>query len=128
MLPLGATLTHAEARAFAEVLARVVASEQAEIATVARPLGARGGKVYVDFLQNGFGKTIVAPFSVRPRRGAPVSMPLEWRELRRPFAPARFTISSAAGRVARVGDPMRAILETKVDVRATLDALSARVG
>ena len=49
--------TLAEARAFAEVLARVVAAARPDIATVARPLAEREGKVYVDFLQNGFGKT-----------------------------------------------------------------------
>src|SRR5262249_26292950 len=57
LIPLGARLTHAEARMFAEVLARVAANELRDIATVARPLGERGGKVYIDFLQNGFGKT-----------------------------------------------------------------------
>ena len=69
LVPLGARLDHEQARALAEVLARVVCAELPEIATIARPLAARGGKVYVDYLQNGRGKLIAAPLSVRPRRG-----------------------------------------------------------
>src|SRR5262249_24020370 len=88
LVPLGATLSHEHARMLAELIARVVVADLGEIATVARPLSDRGGKVYVDFLQNGFGKTIVAPFSVRPRAGAPVSTWLDWREVTARLNPA----------------------------------------
>ena len=127
LVPLGATLTHAEARTFAEVLARIVVEERPEIATVARAVGARQGKVYVDFLQNGFGKTIVAPLSVRPRPGAPVSTPLAWQHLSARVDPVHFTIRTVPKRLRRGDDPMRAVLELRTDVRAALAALSARV-
>ena len=64
--PLGGQCTYAESRTLGEILARVVEKELPEIATTARMLGARGGKVYVDYLQNGHGKTIAGPFSARP--------------------------------------------------------------
>ncbi|MFI5365975.1 MAG: DNA ligase D [Candidatus Binatia bacterium] len=128
LVPLDGTLTHAEARMFAEVLARVVAAEQADIATVARPLGERGGKVYVDFLQNGFGKTIVAPYSVRPRAGAPVSTPLSWREVTARLHPSRFTLHTVPRRVRKRTDPMRAVLDAAADVHAALLALRERLG
>src|SRR5262249_15444676 len=108
LIPLGASLTHAQATAFAEVLARVVAAERPDIATISRPLGGRGGKVYVDFLQNGAGKTIAAPFCVRPRAGAPVSTPLVWSEVTDRLAPERFTIKTVCDRVETHGDLMRA--------------------
>jgi bifunctional non-homologous end joining protein LigD len=127
LIPLGGALTHDEARTFAEVLARVIAAEQPAIATVARPLGERRGKVYVDFLQNGFGKTIVAPFSVRPRRGAPVSTPLEWRDVTRHLDPGRFTIHTVPRRFRTRRDPLRAVLEGRADVPAVLQALTGRV-
>jgi bifunctional non-homologous end joining protein LigD len=127
LVPLAATLTHAEARAFAELLARIVVEEQADIATVARAVGARQGKVYIDFLQNGFGKTIVAPLSVRPRPGAPVSTPLAWHHLSRRLDPARFTIRTVPRRLQRGADPMRAVLEMGTDVHGALAALSARL-
>jgi len=46
-----------------------------------RRVSARGGKVYIDHLQNIFGKTIVSVYSPRPRPGAPVSMPVSWSQL-----------------------------------------------
>jgi len=126
LLPLGGALTHAEARTLAEVLARLLAHEHADIATVARPLGERGGKVYVDFLQNGYGKTIAGPFSVRPWPGAPVSTPLAWSEVNARLDPARFTIATVPRRLEKKQDPMRAVLEEAVDVPALLAALRAR--
>ncbi len=127
LVPLGAMLTHAEARAFAEVLARIIVDEQSDIATVARAVGARQGKVYVDFLQNGHGKTIAAPLSVRPRSGAPVSTPLRWPEVGGRLDPARFTIRTVPKRLRRFDDPMRRVLEVRTDIHAALAALSARM-
>src|SRR3990172_1550363 len=126
-VPLGARLTHAEARSFAEVLARVIVAESPETATVARPLQQRAGKVYVDFLQNGFGKTIVAPFSVRPRAGAPASAPLTWREVGARLDPSRFNMRTMVQRLHRHGDPMKPLLDANIDVSGVLTALGERL-
>ncbi|MBI3782528.1 MAG: DNA ligase D [Deltaproteobacteria bacterium] len=127
LIPIGTALTHDEARAFAEVLARVIVLQLPEIATVTRAVGSRGGKVYVDFLQNGEGKTIAAPLSARPRPGAPVSMPLDWRDLTSRLDPKSFTIRNAAARLRRSGDPMVDVLKAAADVRSALIALAARL-
>jgi bifunctional non-homologous end joining protein LigD len=127
LVPLGASLDHAEARALAEVLARVVCAELPELATIVRPVAARGGKVYLDYLQNGRGKLIVAPLSVRPRDGAPVSMPLAWQRLRSGLDPARFTIRSAPGLLRRSGDPLAGVLSTSIDVGSVLAGLEQRL-
>lgn len=127
LIPLGGQLTHEQSKAFAEVLARLVASALPDIATVARALGDRGGRVYVDFLQNGYGKTIAAPFSVRPLPGAPVSTPLTWREVTARLDPARYTIRTVPARVARHGDPLRDVLDTRADIPAIIAALQARL-
>lgn len=127
LIPLGGALTHDQSKSFAEVIARLVVADLPEIATVARPLGGRGGKVYVDFLQNGFGKTIVAPFSVRPRPAAPVSTPLEWREVSARLDPARHTIATVPARVAKRGDPLRGVLGAGADIAAVLAALQERL-
>jgi bifunctional non-homologous end joining protein LigD len=127
LLPLAATLSHDQAKALAEVLARVVAAELPAIATVARPLGDRGGKVYVDFLQNGFGKTIAGPYSVRPRPGAPVSAPLAWREVGARLDPSRFTIRTLPKRAGGRPDPLAAVLGEAIDVAAVLAALEKRL-
>ena len=87
LLPLGGQCTHAESRTLGEILARAIEKDHGKIATTARMLGARGGKVYVDYLQNGHGKTIAGPFSARPVSGATCSAPLRWTEVEREARP-----------------------------------------
>jgi bifunctional non-homologous end joining protein LigD len=127
MLPLGARLEHADARALAEVLARATCAELPDVTTVARPLAARGGRVYVDYLQNGRDKLIAAPLSVRPRAGAPVSMPLRWSQVTARLDPARFTIRTAPGRLKKGGDPLAGVLGEPIDVDALLAGLERRL-
>lgn len=127
LFPLDGALTHAEARAFTELFARTIANENPDIATVARPLSERGGRVYLDYLQNGFGKTIVAPFSVRPRPGAPVSTPLSWREFGASLDPSQHTIATLPKRMRRRRDPLVLILSASMDVLTVLKRLQQRL-
>jgi bifunctional non-homologous end joining protein LigD len=127
LVPLGALLDHADARTLAEVLARVVCTDLPDLATIARPLAARGNKVYVDFLQNGRGRLIAAPLSVRPRPHAPVSMPLAWTQVTSKLDPARWTIRTSLKQIEKRGDPLRGVLGEPVDVNALLSALSERL-
>ncbi len=127
LVPLGAALTHDQAKNVAEVIARAVVSERPDIATVTRPIAARGDKVYVDFLQNGRGKLIAAPLSVRPRPKAPVSMPLTWAQVNARLEPARWNITTAPRQLAKRGDPFAGVLGRGVDVDALLAGLLARL-
>ena len=128
LVPLAGLLSFEQARTLAELLAREVAEQRPELATLARAIGKRGGRVYLDTGQNGHGKLLAAPFSARPLPGAPVSMPLRWSEVGPRLDPRRFTIRSAARRMQRLGeDPLRPILETKPDLLAALALLNARV-
>jgi bifunctional non-homologous end joining protein LigD len=113
----------------ATLLCREVESRHPDLATTARPLASRGGRVYLDALQNGRGKTIAAPYCVRPRDGAPVSMPLRWSEVNARLDPSRFTVRNAVARAARLGeDPLRPVLALRPDLVAVLDRLQAQVG
>ncbi len=127
LLPLAGQLDHAESRGLAEVLARTVCAELPEIATVVRPVAARADRVYVDFLQNGRGKLIAAPFSVRPRPHAPASTPLRWSQVTARLDPSRFTIRTAPREMERRGDPMARLLDDSLDVEALLGNLSERL-
>jgi len=127
VLPLGAALGHDEAKSVAEAIARVVVSERPDIATVTRPVAARGDKVYVDFLQNGRGKLIAAPLSVRPRPRAPVSMPLTWARVNARLDPARWNIASAPRQLAKHGDPFAGVLGPGIDAEALLASLLRRL-
>jgi bifunctional non-homologous end joining protein LigD len=109
-----------------ELLARVVLRELADIATITRQVTRRGDKVYLDYLQNRHGQTIVAPFSVRPLPGATVSMPLEWDEVNADLDPRRFTIRNAIERMERLGsDPVLPVLDARPDLAQILERLAA---
>ena len=95
LIPLGARYTYEQSRTLAELLARFTAKSLPDIATIVRAVSDRDGKVYVDYLQNGHGRLLVAPFCVRPLPGAPVSMPLEWSQVNGRLKLERFTIRSA---------------------------------
>jgi bifunctional non-homologous end joining protein LigD len=123
LLPLGARYSYEETRTFARLLATLVVETIPRISTIARVIQTRDGKVYVDFGQNGPGQTIVAPLSVRPLPGAPVSMPLRWSEVTARLDPGRFTIRSALARLDETGDPMAPVLGDGVDIAAALARL-----
>jgi len=111
LIPLGAKCTHEQSRSLGELIGWLLTSELPEIATIARPVGERGGRVYVDYLQNAHGQLLVAPFSVRPLPGAPVSTPLQWREVNARLDPARFNLRTVPKRLARMRDePMSGLL------------------
>ena len=123
LLPLGARYSYEETRTFARLLATLAVEATPAIATIARIIRTRGGKVYVDFGQNAPGQTIVAPWSVRPLPGAPVSCPLRWSEVTARLDPARFTIRTQPARLEKSGDPMAPVLGEGIDIAAALARL-----
>jgi bifunctional non-homologous end joining protein LigD len=127
LIPLGARYTYEQSRTLAEVLARFAAKSLPDIATIVRAVGDRGGKVYVDYLQNGHGRLLVSPFCVRPLPKAPVSMPIEWAQVNARLKLERFNIKTAAKRMREHGDPLRAVLTDSCDMLAALGALQARL-
>ncbi len=125
LVPLGRQFTYDQSKTLAELLARVVVRELPEIATVTRHVTKRGGKVYVDHLQNGHGKLLAAPFTARPKPGAPVSMPLEWSEVKKGLSIDAYTIANAPARLKRLReDPLAAVLTLKPDLLGALEGLS----
>jgi bifunctional non-homologous end joining protein LigD len=128
LLPLGGQCTYEQSRWLGEVLARIVCERLPEIATTVRAVASRGGRVYVDYLQNGHGRLLAAPFSVRPMPGATVSTPLRWKEVDACLDPSRFTIRTVPARLRRAkGDPLRPVLDLKPDLSRALSRLSKRM-
>ncbi|AHG93522.1 DNA ligase D (plasmid) [Gemmatirosa kalamazoonensis] len=125
LVPLGRQCTYAQSRMLGELLARVVLARVRDIATITRHVTKRGDKVYLDYLQNRHGQTIVAPFSVRPLPGATVSMPLRWEEVNASLDPKAFTIRTALDRMDRLGvDPMLDVLAESPDLQLVLQRLA----
>jgi bifunctional non-homologous end joining protein LigD len=118
--------TYEQARMFSELVARVVIARRPAEATLLRNPASRGGRVYIDYIQLGEGKTIAAPFSVRPQPGAPVSAPLEWRELQVRLDPVKFNIKTMPQRMARLGkDPFIGALEDRQEIESALARLES---
>jgi bifunctional non-homologous end joining protein LigD len=125
LIPLGRQHTFDDARTWALMLAQIVERRYPKIATTSRSPSSRGGKVYLDWGQNARGQLLVAPFSVRPHPGAPVSMVLDWSEVTPALDSQQWTIKNALARMEALGhDPMRPVLTEKPDLRAVLDRLS----
>ncbi len=127
MIPLGRQCCYDEARSLGELLARLIVTELPEISTVTRQVTKRAGKVYVDYLQNGSGRLIVAPFSVRPLPGAPVSTPLRWSEVISGLDIGSFTIETVPQRMKQLQeDPMIEVLDASPDLASALQRVGER--
>jgi bifunctional non-homologous end joining protein LigD len=84
-------------------VARVAASNPKEL-TVEHSIAVRGQRVYLDPFRNGFGQTVVAPYSVRRRERAPFSAPLAWSEVKTNLDPATFNLGNFRKRL-KAKDP-----------------------
>ncbi len=90
---------------FARRVAVLVERMRPDRVTTVRAVARRPpAAVYLDFLQNGLGKTLVTVYGPRPRPGAPVSVPVTWAELERGVDPAAWNVRTTPARLARVGD------------------------
>jgi bifunctional non-homologous end joining protein LigD len=115
-VPLHAAYGYDQARQFAEVIATLACEALPGTTTTERSLGNRKGKIYVDYLQNSRGQTLACPYSVRPVRGASVSTPLQWKELKHGMRPSDFTILNIRKRLEKTGDLFMGVLKEKTDL------------
>ena len=128
MLPLGKQMTYDQSLQFAILFARLVTDQHNDIATTARTISKREGKVYVDAFQNRAGQLMVAPYSVRPSPKAPVSMPIEWDEVNGKLHNSNFTIANALKRMQKLGhDPVLPVLDAKPNLMSVLERLNERI-
>jgi len=111
VVPIAPGPTHDQATGFAEKIARAVAKVLPAISTVERMKNKRRGKLYIDYGQNGEGRTVVSPYTIRARDGAVVSMPIAWDELDEKLDPTQFTIKTALARVEKRGDLFAGVLK-----------------
>jgi len=108
--PLGARYPFDQVRQFAEILSQVVHSQLPDMTSVVRSPSKRQGLIYLDYLQNRIGQTMAAPYSPRPKPGAPVSTPLEWKEVKPGLSPLDFTMKNIRQRLDRLGDLWQPLL------------------
>lgn len=121
-LPIVTRYSYSQVRNFAQNIAQLICNVVPDIATIQRSLQRRGKRIYIDYLQNGLGKTICAPYSVRPRDGATVSTPIEWPELDS-IRPEQFTIRTVLERFSQVGDQFREVLSDRQELEKAMEIL-----
>jgi bifunctional non-homologous end joining protein LigD len=123
-IPLGGKYTYEQSKEFARMIVTLVQKELPEFTTIERNIAGRKGKMYLDFLQNRPHATVAAPYSVRPRQGATVSMPLHWDEVKKGLTIKDFHLLNALGRLKEEGDIFKAVLGKGINMKKILSANS----
>lgn len=124
-IPLGARYTYEDSKEFGRKIARIVHSQIPKFTSIERLTTERGGKMYIDFLQNRPQATLAAPYSLRPKPGATVSMPLHWEEVKKGLKMTDFTIFNAMDRLKNEGDIFRPVLGKGIDLPKVLKKLES---
>jgi bifunctional non-homologous end joining protein LigD len=120
-IPLQAKYTYDECQLFGKWIASQVHAELPGYTSIERMTDKRRGKLYVDYLQNRPKATLAAPYSLRPKPGATVSMPLHWEEVKRGLQMRDFNISNAVSRVRNEGDLFKPVLGKGINIKKLLN-------
>jgi bifunctional non-homologous end joining protein LigD len=119
-IPLGAKYTYDQSKEFARVVATMVQRELPAFTSIERFVSKRKGKMYVDFLQNRPQATVSAPYSLRPKPGATVSMPLYWEEVKKGLKMTDFNIYNALDRIKSEGDIFKPVLGKGINLEKVI--------
>jgi bifunctional non-homologous end joining protein LigD len=124
-VPMGRKYVYEQVKNFAEVLCNMVHDQLPVFTSIDRNLAKRGdSKIYLDYLQNRRGQTIACVYSLRPVKGAAVSTPLYWKEVKQGLDPAGFNIKNTLKRVDKTGDIFSGVLKTGIDLIKSINLLS----
>jgi len=126
-VPLGHKYTFEQAKEFIHLVGILVNQKLPAITSLERSPKKRQKKVYLDYLQNRKGQTLAAPYSLRPKPGATVATPLEWKELKKGLSPSQFTIKTIFPRLKKKGDLFKPVLGKGVDISKVLDRINKRL-
>ena len=119
-IPLGAKYTYDQSQMFGRLIADLVHQQYPSFTSVERMVRNRKGKMYIDFLQNRPSATLACPYSLRPKPGATVSMPLDWDEVKPGLKMTDFTIVNAVSRVRETGDLFKPALGKGINLEVAL--------
>ena len=122
-IPLKEKYTYDQSKEFARIIVTLVQKELPGLSTIERLVPKRKGKIYLDFLQNRPQATIAAPYSVRPKPGATVSMPLHWDEVKKGLKMQDFTMKNAIRLTRERGDIFKGVLGKGIDMKAAIKKL-----
>lgn len=127
-IPLNAKYTYEQSQMFAKIVVNLVHNQIPEYTSLERMVAARKGKMYLDFLQNRPGATIAGPYSLRPKIGATVSMPLHWDEVKPGLKMKDFNIFNTIDRLKVEGDLFKGVLGKGIDLMKAIDKAKSVFG
>jgi bifunctional non-homologous end joining protein LigD len=119
-IPLGAKYTYEDSKEFGRRIAKVVHHQIPDFTSIERKTTDRGGRMYIDFLMNRPQASVAAPYSLRPKPGAPVSMPLAWEEVKKGLQIKQFHLRNAVSRVRETGDLFKPVLGKGIDMEKAI--------
>lgn len=119
-IPLGAKYSYDQSQMFARIIVNIVHKQLPTYTSLERMIAKRNGKMYLDFLQNRPGATIAGPYSLRPKPGATVSMPLHWDEVKPGLKMKHFTIFNAMDRLKAEGDLFKGVLGKGIELEKVI--------
>jgi bifunctional non-homologous end joining protein LigD len=123
-VPTAKKYTFEQVKDFAYLVCMMVNEDLKDFTTLERNLRKRGNKhIYLDYLQNRRGQTIASVYSLRPKPGATVSTPLEWKEVKKGLSPQQFTIHNIAARVKKKGDLFKGVLGKGINLLKCIEQL-----
>lgn len=123
-VPLGAKYTYDQAKEFAHIVAVMAQEQLPGFTSLDRSLSKRGkNNIYIDYLQNRKGQTLSCVYSLRPKPGAPVSTPLDWKEVKKGLRPTDFTMENIMARIDKKGDLFSGVLLKGIDMQKCLKML-----
>ena len=125
-IPLGAKYDYEDSKEFGRRIAKVVHKELPRFTSIERKTGDREGKLYIDFLMNRPQASVAAPYSLRPKPGAPVSMPLHWDEVKKGLKMKDFNIENAVARVKKEGDLFKGVLGKGIDMEKAIQNIESQ--
>ena len=122
-IPLHAKYTYEQSKEFARLIVTMVQKELPRVTSIERVVSKRKGKIYLDFLQNRPQATLATVYSVRPKPGAPVSMPLEWDEVKKGLKMTDYTLKNVLPILKERGDIFKGVLGKGIDMLAAIRKL-----
>ena len=122
-IPLGAKYNYDQCQLFGKVIATQVHNLLPKFTSIERLIKNRDNKLYIDYLQNRPKATLAAPYSLRPKPGATVSMPLHWEEVKKGLKMTDFTIVNALGRIKEQGDIFKPVLGKGINLQKLLKGI-----
>jgi len=124
-IPLGGKYNYEQSRMLAQLVVQMVQRELHSFTSIERSPAKRKGKIYLDYLQNKSTQTIAAPYSLRPKPGAPVSTPVFWEEVKPGLKIKDHNIYNIRARVEEIGDIFQPVLAKGIDLRKVLRQMEA---